>query len=337
MAQKMGLVSIVVPVYNVEKYLRQTLDSVCEQTYPAWELLLVDDGSADNSGHICDEYAQKDARIHVFHTENRGVSCARNLGIDNAEGRWITFLDSDDYYHPECIEKLVQYANSMDMVVYSTQNIPSGQLTVLADKVSYYSSLQDTQKELDRFRSYFYSSIWNKLYLREKVTMRFNTELSLNEDWWFNVAYMQNCHAICVLPDVLNYHRVSTENSLTKQFRIHAIDDGQSLYYAQRLLYGDSQKARCYMTEGFGKMVVQQSIRLARSKQYSMRDKKAILDSWANHDFWMEEALDLSVLHNKRHKAFLNMLKRKKTRMALILCQVFAVILEWKARRRKES
>lgn len=327
------LVSIIVPVFNVEKYLRQAVNSVCEQTYPNWELLLVDDGSTDQSGMICDEYAQKDSRIRVFHTENKGVSCARNLGIENACGKWIAFLDSDDYLNPNCLETAVKYSDGMDMVAYSTQDVPSGKLTVLSEKAAYYSSLQDTQKDLDRFRTYFYSGIWNKLYLRDKVTMLFHPNLSLGEDWWFNAEYMQNCQAICVLPDILNYHRVSTENSLTKKFRINAIEDGSSEFYAQLRLFGNSQKAKEYVNVNFAREVVKQSVRLAGNSVYSLQEKKAVLDGWAGHDFWKEEALDFSVIGNKRHRIFLNLLKHKKTWRALLLCQVFAATLDWKKQR----
>lgn len=330
MEYKNRLVSVIVPVYNVEKYLREALDSVCKQTYRNWELILVDDGSTDRSGVICDEYAEQDSRIRVFHTINRGVSCARNLGIENASGHWISFMDSDDYLHENCLEKLVDHSKDMDMVVYSTQNVPTGKLAILSEKVEIYSSLKDTQTELDRFRSYFYSSVWNKIYLREKVTMRFNPDLSLGEDWWFNAEYMQDCHGICVLPDILNYHRVSTENSLTKQFRINAIDDGSSHFYAQLKLFGNSQKAKTYVNENFGEMVIKQSLRLAKDGELSLRKKKEILDSWASHDFWKEEALDFSTIRNKRHRIYLNLLKQKKTWMALLFCQVFAVILDWK-------
>ena len=92
----MILISIIIPVYNVEKYLNSCLDSVLAQIYENWECLLIDDGSKDSSGKICDEYASKDSRFRVFHKENGGVSSARNLGLDNAEGEWVTFVDSDD-------------------------------------------------------------------------------------------------------------------------------------------------------------------------------------------------------------------------------------------------
>ena len=90
-------ISVIIPVYNTEMYLRRCIDSVLAQTYQDFELLLIDDGSKDSSGAICDEYAAKDARVRVFHKENGGVSSARNLGLDNARGEWVTFVDSDDY------------------------------------------------------------------------------------------------------------------------------------------------------------------------------------------------------------------------------------------------
>lgn len=92
----MPLVSIIVPIYNAEKTLRRCIDSILSQTFSDWELLMIDDGSTDQSGTICDQYAIKDKRIKVFHKKNGGVSSARNLGLDNARGEWITFVDADD-------------------------------------------------------------------------------------------------------------------------------------------------------------------------------------------------------------------------------------------------
>ena len=92
------MVSIIVPVYNAEKYIDECIQSVLCQTYAAWELLLVDDGSTDNSGNICDKYAREDIRIKVLHQKNQGVSVARNVALDWAKGDYIIFLDSDDFW-----------------------------------------------------------------------------------------------------------------------------------------------------------------------------------------------------------------------------------------------
>ena len=100
------LISVIVPVYNVEKYLNKCLDSIISQTYTNLEIILIDDGSTDNCGKICDEYASKDKRIKVIHKENAGVSSARNYGIQCATGDWIMFVDSDDWIEFDAINSI---------------------------------------------------------------------------------------------------------------------------------------------------------------------------------------------------------------------------------------
>lgn len=108
------LVSIIVPVYNAEKYLNRCIDSILSQTMTDFELILIDDGSKDESGRICDEYAAKDARVRVIHKPNGGVSSARNLGIDHAKGKYIIFIDSDDYWLlPNCLESLTSIMDEL--------------------------------------------------------------------------------------------------------------------------------------------------------------------------------------------------------------------------------
>lgn len=106
-------ISIVIPVYNVESYLDKCVKSVLEQTYTDFELFLIDDGSIDRSGEICEKYAQEDKRVRVIHQKNQGVSVARNVGIDLAEGRYITFLDSDDFVSKYYLELLYQTAKKV--------------------------------------------------------------------------------------------------------------------------------------------------------------------------------------------------------------------------------
>ena len=114
-----SLISVIIPVYKVERYLPRCIDSILSQTYKNIELLLIDDGSPDSSGDICDEYAEKDPRVRMFHKENGGVSSARNLGLDEAKGDYIGFVDSDDYIAPGMYEKLVELIedNNADIAV----------------------------------------------------------------------------------------------------------------------------------------------------------------------------------------------------------------------------
>ena len=111
--------SVIVPVYNVEIYLPRCIDSILSQSFTDFELILVDDGSPDNCGKICDEYALKDSRVRVFHKSNGGVSSARNLGLDNVRGEWVTFIDSDDYVEVDYLKELIdaQQKNQVDYVV----------------------------------------------------------------------------------------------------------------------------------------------------------------------------------------------------------------------------
>ena len=117
----MALISVIVPVYNVEPYIHRCVDSILGQTFPDFTLILVDDGSPDNCGAICDEYARRDGRIHVIHQKNAGLSAARNAAIDwtfaNGDSQWITFIDSDDWVHPEFLERLLRAAEDQKVLV----------------------------------------------------------------------------------------------------------------------------------------------------------------------------------------------------------------------------
>lgn len=117
----MPTISVIVPVYKVEPYLNRCVDSILRQTYQDFELILVDDGSPDRCGEICDEYARQDSRVHVIHKENGGLSDARNAGIDwveaNSDSRWLIFADSDDWVHPELLARLLDAATAFDLKI----------------------------------------------------------------------------------------------------------------------------------------------------------------------------------------------------------------------------
>ena len=121
----MPLISVIVPIYKVEPYIRRCIDSILSQTFTDFELILVDDGSPDNCPIICDEYAKKDIRIHVIHQQNGGLSAARNVGIDwafaNSDSRWLSFVDSDDLVHPCFLEFLYRAVNETGLKVSSCE------------------------------------------------------------------------------------------------------------------------------------------------------------------------------------------------------------------------
>ena len=116
-------VTVIVPVYNVSSFLSKCIESICEQEYPFLEIVLVDDGSTDESGKICDSYAERDARIKVIHKQNQGVSSARNTGLDVATGRWICFVDGDDYIMPEYVSYMLALGVAYDADIALTTHM----------------------------------------------------------------------------------------------------------------------------------------------------------------------------------------------------------------------
>ncbi len=113
------LISIIVPVYNAENTLNRCIDSILNQTFRGWELFLIDDGSTDKSGKLCDDYALKDKRIKVFHKANGGVSSARNIGLQYTKSKWVTFVDADDYLNVESLYNMIICSDDSDLVLSS--------------------------------------------------------------------------------------------------------------------------------------------------------------------------------------------------------------------------
>lgn len=180
-----ALVSIIVPVYKVEPFIARCIQSVLTQTYPYWELLLVDDGSPDNSGVICDDYAAKDERIKVFHKSNGGVSSARNVGLDNAEGSWITFLDADDYWEPVCLEHCVATADryELDILMLPVKVVyADGFVEEKEQKKTSPMSIEDFIKGEDSFGQVFN---FYKACVIQQVHIRFDEKLKYLEDAFF--------------------------------------------------------------------------------------------------------------------------------------------------------
>ena len=163
------MISVIVPVYNVEKYLERCIDSILKQTYSDLEILLIDDGSSDNSGKICDEYAKKDNRIKVIHKKNGGISDVRNVGIENAKGDYIGFVDSDDYIADDMFETLYKLSNenNADISIVSFYEMYNGKLIgVRDDKTLTKMDKQEALKEL-LIDTNIQSYMWNKLFKKE--------------------------------------------------------------------------------------------------------------------------------------------------------------------------
>ena len=168
------LISIIVPVYNVEEYLKQCLDSILEQTFSDYEVILVNDGSTDNSGLICQEYAEKDSRIRYFEKENGGLSDARNYGIEQAQGEYLTFVDSDDFLDKMHLNVLYTALvnNNVDISIVNYANYQTSNATFYLHTFGeYYEKNYSSEELLDNLailerNDLSFSTIWGKLYKR---------------------------------------------------------------------------------------------------------------------------------------------------------------------------
>ncbi|MGN1148996.1 MAG: glycosyltransferase family 2 protein, partial [Lachnospiraceae bacterium] len=217
------LVSIIVPVYNSEKTLSRCIDSILNQTYREFELILLDDGSTDASGQICDTYAAKDARIRAVHKENSGVSDTRNQGIAMAKGEYLQFLDSDDWITPEATGLFVRTATETqcDMVIADFYRVIGERVSQkgaieedgLMDRVAYATNM------MQRPADFYYGVLWNKFYKRsiiEEHQLKMDSSISWCEDFIFNLEYIRHVQSIYALK-VPIYYYVKTKGSLVSQ------------------------------------------------------------------------------------------------------------------------
>ena len=221
-------VSIIVPIYNVEKYLNKCIQTIIEQSYKNIEIILVDDGSPDNSGKICDEYALKDKRIKVIHQKNSGVSEARNAGIDIATGDYICFVDGDDYIMNDYVEYMLNLAeeNNTDIALTTDMfsNFQSKQ--VKNDNIEVWTGKNTTVGILCyRIPIGVYCKIFKTSFLKNN-NIRFLKELFIGEGFNFNTTAFQKAERVTIGHRRIYYYRRDNSTSATTKFSIEKWENG---------------------------------------------------------------------------------------------------------------
>jgi len=265
-----SLVSIIIPVYNAEKYLSNSIESILNQTHKKIELILVNDGSTDNSSLICDEYAEIDHRVKVIYQKNGGPSSARNNGIKIATGKYIQFVDSDDTIEPTMTHRLVESMNNdvqLALCGYKSFETINGK-TIIRKSIPF---LKGTYKNKDfikcfveLFKGNLINSLCNKLYVNKiiiKSNLHFNEEVHMGEDLLFNLEYFKLCSNFSIIDIPLyNYIVSNNNNSLTESFKNDFFNNQQMLFIKVRnfLIENNSYKDnhKLYIEESYTNSII---------------------------------------------------------------------------------
>ena len=217
-------ISIIVPVYKVEKYLKKCVDSILAQTFSDFELILVDDGSPDNSGRICDDYAKKDARVRVVHKQNGGLSSARNAGIEVAKGKYLGFVDSDDYIAEDMYELLYKaiIKEEADLSICGIYDVYEGKDPIIKPTIKKTVTAEEALLLILQGNIISVHAV-NKLYKRELFSTIRYPEGKYHEDSFIIVDLLNQCHKVAIDSEqkYYYYHRlgsINTESFSEKQF-----------------------------------------------------------------------------------------------------------------------
>lgn len=324
-------ISIIVPVYKVEKYIKNCIDSLLSQTFHDFEILIIDDGSPDNSGRICDEFAKRDFRIKVFHKENAGVSNARNLGLDNAKGKWVIFIDSDDYITNDFLETIVEdEKKNADLMIYSYSNIKENGINVsnFSHKKYFYS-----EKDIGlAFRFSKLSEIgypWCKVFKTSIIqanNIRFNQKLPISEDRLFTYQYLFYTKSIYFSNKIVYNYRSFSEGSLST-----AKHNTELLIYRTKVLYNELLRLKKHHNLSFIEIypfinwhISYVLYALDSIKSNSLKnliiEKKTIWNTLKGYPFYKEHKNDL-------HKSIIEIYRRVGIQRCCLIHHCFTLYL----------
>lgn len=214
--------SIIIPAYNVVSYLEDCIESIMAGTYHDFEILLIDDGSVDGTGSLCDRLAEKYSVIQVFHTTNSGLANARNLGIDHASGQYVGFVDADDVIAPNMFEALVYCMGpDIDMTACRFRRCRREELDATEIPITHQTITNQTETAQKVLMDGYGPNVWNKLYkaeVIEKNEIRFRKDCRAMEDMYFIMDYLIHCRKAVFLDEQLYYY-ITTDGSITSTFR----------------------------------------------------------------------------------------------------------------------
>lgn len=322
-------ISVIIPVYNTARYLSTCLNSVIGQSFNDLEIILIDDGSTDGSEKICDEYAKKDKRIRVIHKKNEGVSIARNTGLDNATGKWISFVDSDDFLEKNTYQNIFieleqnnpdlfifnYYNNSKKNKLYSKEGIIEDKKIIqnVKEKIIYSSFDGETPR--------VFSFVTNKIFKTEiikknKIRFLMENKKAIFEDGLFCIDVLEKCSKIQI-SNLYLYHYIIHKNSAMNTFNKDMIDINNIIF--------NKLKNNC-SEQSFKFRVIRQFILLCnlyllKSKDINAKEKmNEIMKESPYYENIMESSKKIKLSRNQ--KIFMFLAKRKCIILLKILCMI---------------
>ena len=316
------IVSIIMPVYNSEKTVKRAIESIINQTYLNWELIIVNDGSTDKTLEICSEYIDN-LKIKIIDKKNEGPSSARNLGINKASGKYIMFIDSDDIYESNIIEKMLNHITSDRMVCcnYYKINFEKKQykkiqqdIVVSNDKLQYF--VEETQKNT------LFNIIWNKIYLKDIIVennILFDEQIDFGEDLEFNIEYFKYVKSAYLIKEPLyNYY---IENS-SSSFKYRENDFFIRLHNVEKLeeLYTLKNYCKDFVIEKYLEAFIQSSARYIQK----CKNKKICIEKISQYI----DAISLKIfrkevkIYSLEEKIIYNLIKNKKSKQIYIFLKI---------------
>lgn len=300
--------TIIVPVYNVERYLRTCLDSIAQLKAFSWEAILVDDGSTDTSGQICDEYATQNSKFRVIHQKNAGVSAARNAGLDAAKGEWIWFVDSDDSINPDFEILNPEVLNDADYVLFDMRKFRDGEELNTLEHQKGTVKCTDLSKNdfLSKYQCnhhprLFYKKTWVMIDHHQRLAFSLGTRVG--EDLEFQYKYLTRCQRPARLDAVLYNYRLR-EGSATQDdsYRRKNLEDLPQVI--ERLLnWCDDEKVKpepwleMRIQQMFQNLLYSASLVNGVNKKALQQTVRRLLDAWREEGFTFPDSVKMKLAH----------------------------------------
>ena len=321
-------VSVIVPIFNCDKYLNDSMGDVLRQTHKNIELILVNDGSTDNSAAICKQLAAEDSRVKIINKEkSEGAGPARNSGLSVAEGEYIMFLDSDDRIEPDMIEKLLiaVIKNNCQVAVcgYETyvEDVENGESDKIYSKQRVCKGGEVNEFFSENFPEGIVGYLWNKIYDAEVIrrnNLRF-PDMRRLQDGVFNVDFFNCADSCCVIEDVLYHYRLNAQTDMFRKLPVNYYDLIKQFSESFISKYNKSTKIEAFFLNELGSCIEN-----TFSVQWNMNKKARweYCDKISNDEFFIDISKDINVINSKYRRMVIKLLQRKKYGVLLFLIKI---------------